>query len=168
VADFRIHVDDHDAQQRIEKLALFLSDLRPFWPIVKRLVSGQGGWWARMFETEGAFGGTPWTPLDRRYAALKATVFPGKPILQAAGGIRRAASNPTVAAGPRSLTLTIDDSGEEHGVLRTRGPVLQFHQEGAGRLPARPLVFGDPLPAVATTELEASADVFMRDLLGRI
>lgn len=168
MADFRVTVDDRDAQQRIQRLALFLSDLRPFWPIVKRLVAGRDGWWARQFATEGGFGGAPWAELSPRYAALKATVFPGKPILQAAGGVRRAASNPKVSAGPRSLTLTIDDAGEEHGLRRRTGPVLQYLQEGTARMPARPLVFGDPLPPAATAELEAAADRFVRDLLGRI
>jgi hypothetical protein len=164
---WHITVNGHDADRRIEKLALFLSDLRPFWPIVKRLVSGRGGWWSRQFETEGAFAGAPWAALNPRYAAIKATMFPGKPILQAAGGIRRAASNPKVSMTPRSLSLTIDDSAEKHGPRGRTGPVLQYHQDGDG-VPRRPLVFGDPLPPVAAFELEQAADGFVRDLLGRI
>lgn len=165
--DDLVKVDARDADERIRRLALFLSDLRPFWPVVYRLVAGAGGWWSRQFETEGAFAGRRWQQLSEPYARIKATVFPGKPILQARGGIRRAASRPKRIATPRSLTLLIDDSDEQHGISGSRGPILQYHQEGRG-VPARPLVFGDPLPRAAEAELEQAADDYVRDLLRRI
>lgn len=165
-----IHISTNDAetQAQIEKLALFLSDLRPFWPIMKRLVTGAGGWWSRQFDTEGSFAGHEWAALSPRYEAIKATVFPGKPILQATGGLRHAASDPKVEYTPRSMILTIDDSNEEHGIARQAGPVLQYLQDGTDHMPARPLVFGDPLPAAARVELEQAAEDYIRDLVGRL
>lgn len=151
---WNLHIfGDRDAERRIEQLALFLTDLRPFWPEVARLARS---WWKRQFDTQGTFGGHPWAALSPTYAQWKARVYPGKPILQATGAMKRAASNPSRAATPTSLTLTIEDAK------------VGYHQEGGGRLPARPLVFGDPLPAAARAELQQAADAYVRDLLNRL
>jgi hypothetical protein len=152
----RINVDGTATELQIKQLAVFLTDLRPFWPVVKRLVTGAGGWWSQQFATEGSFGGHGWAALSPRYAAIKATMFPGKPILQATGALRQAASNPRGEYTSRAMTLTIDN------------PVASYHQEGTDKMPARPIVFGDPLPAVAAVELHEAADTYVRDLLGRL
>jgi hypothetical protein len=151
--EFDVHVDDHGEQARIEKLAVFMQDLRPFWPLVVPLVTG---WWRAQFATEGEFGGERWAPLSPLYAARKAIDHPGKKILEATGAMRRAASNPRRSVTPTSLTLTIDDDK------------LEYHQDGTSRMPARPLVFGDPLPVGAREELQHVADDFITDLLRRI
>lgn len=151
--DFEVHVDDHGEQERIEKLAVFMQDLRPFWPLIVPLVTA---WWRAQFETEGEFGGQRWAPLSAHYAARKAIDHPGKKILEATGALRRSASTPRRSVTPMSLTLTIDD------------PKLEYHQEGTGRMPARPLVFGDPLPVAARAELQHVADEFVNDLLRRL
>lgn len=113
------------------------------------------------FDSEGAFWslGERWTPLSPAYAAQKAILWGDRPILQASGQAYRAALNPTRSVTPRSLTLTIDDSGSQHG------PVLQYHDEGDG-VPKREVV-GDTLPPLAVFELNRAADDYLRDLLGR-
>jgi hypothetical protein len=149
-----VHVDDSDARRRIDRLALFLTDLRAFWPM---LVPVATGWWRQQFESEGGFAGQPWASLSPSYAAWKSAHYPGKPILQATGAMRQAASRPERFTSPISLTLTITD------------PKIAYHEEGTGRMPARPLVFGDPvLPVAAQEELQAVADAYIHDLLGRI
>lgn len=150
--DLRVRVDDEDAERRIRTLALFLSDLRPFWPKVVPLVTG---WWRRQFETEGAFAGRPWPRLSPTYAAIKARTHSGRGILIRERDLYNAAMNPRRVQTPSSLTLSIED------------PKVSYHQEGDG-VPARPLVFGDPLPLVAEAELEHEAREFVRDLVRRV
>lgn len=153
-----IHIHgDHEADDQIKRAALFLSDLRPFWPLVVPLVTS---WWRRQFESEGSFGGSPWPALAAATVERKQSLGLRHEILQATGQAKRAASQPERFATPTSLTLAIDDSGPAHG------NVLQYHQEGDG-VPKRPLVFGDPLPVAAHAELNAAADRYVRDLFGR-
>lgn len=150
---------DRDADREIRRIALFLSDLRPFWPRLTRLFVG---WMRLQFESEGAFwsSGRRWAPLSPGYARRKRILWGERPILQASGQARGAASRPKRSAGPRSLTLTIDDSGPHHG------PVLQHHQEGGPRLPRREVI-GERLPPLAELELRREADAYVRDILGR-
>jgi hypothetical protein len=153
VSEIDVHFDDHGSQERIQRLAVFLTDLRSFWPLVVPLATG---WWRRQFESEGEFGGQRWAPLSPDYAAWKETHYPGKGILQRTGDMKRAASAPARAVTPTSLTLTIEDDK------------LQYHQDGTDRMPKRPLVFGEPLPAEAHAELELVAESYVTDLLGRV
>lgn len=157
MTDFRILVDDDDADRVLRRLVVGLSDLRPFWPRVSRLAIG---WLRLQFDSEGAFWGvgTRWTPLSPAYAAAKFERWGARPILQASGQMRRAFSNPERRATPRSLTLTFDDSGPQHG------EIAQYHQEGQG-VPRRPII-GDRLPPLAELELQREADDYVRDLLG--
>lgn len=151
--EWRVTVDAHDAERRIRRLSLMLSDLRPFWPLVVPVFTG---WLRRQFETEGEFAGSRWAPLSPAYAAWKSKVRPGKSLLVFDGTMRRAASNPIRSATPRTLTLSIEDDK------------LGYHQEGGTNLPARPLVFGSPLPPMAELELRRAADRYVTDLLRRI
>ncbi len=148
-----IWVDDADARRRLKLFETLLSDLRPFWPLVVTL---QRRWWKAQFDTEGRFAGDPWRPLSPVYALQKARRWPGRGILHASGGMRRAADSPERTVAPHTLTLTIDD------------PKLQYHQDGTDRMPARPLVFGDPIPAVAQVELEEAADRYVTEMWSRL
>ncbi len=150
--DVRVHVDDRDAERELKVIAAGLHDLRSFWPMLVPVVSS---WWRRMYATEGAFAGSPWAPLSASYAAWKAAHYPGKGILQASGKMRQAVSRPHRSQTPTTLTLSIES------------PVLGYHQEGGGSLPKRELVFSDPLPALAALELDAVAERYVTDLLGR-
>lgn len=150
---------DEEAQRRIARLALHLSDLRGFWPL---LVPVATSWWSRMFDTNGAFAGARWQALAPATVDRKAALGLRPDILQATGQLKRLASQPRRVATPTSLTLTIDDSGPEHG------PVLQYHQSGTSRMPARPLVFGWPLPPQAQAELDGVANAYVRGLISRM
>lgn len=150
-----IQVGVHDDGQ-IRKLAVFLTDLRSFWPLLVPVVTG---WWRQQFETEGGFGGERWAPLSSAYAIEKERQYPGRGILVRTGAMRQAASRPRRSVTATSLTLTIDDAK------------VEYHQQEdgqTGRLPRRPLVFGDPLPATARVELDAVAERYITDLLKRL
>lgn len=149
---FDVKVDRRDPDRLIKQLSLFLSDLRPFWPIVSRLVRS---WWTRQFDTEGGFAGTPWPALSPKYREWKQQHYPGKKILVATGATKRAALNPTRTVTPRTLTLAVDSE------------ILGYHQEGDG-VPKRPLIFEEPLPAQARIELDAAAEGYVTDLLRRL
>ncbi len=148
-----IWVDDADARRRLKLFETLLSDLRPFWPAVVTL---QRGWWRSQFESEGRFAAAGWAPLSPAYAAWKARRYPGKPILQATGQMRRAFDNPQRSVSPHTLTLTVND------------PKAAFHQDGTNNMPARPVAFGDPLPAVAALELQEAADRYVGEMWGRL
>jgi hypothetical protein len=146
-----INFEDARARRKLERLTLFVSDLRPFWPLVVPLFIE---WMREQFESEGAFAGNPWAPLAPAYEAYKAVKYPGKPILQATGALRRAASNPSRRVAPTSLTLTIHSD------------YLGYHQEGTSRMPARPLVF-ENLPMIARAQLAGVAERYVREIVAR-
>jgi hypothetical protein len=140
-----------EADLRIKRVGLLLSDLRSFWPLVVPIFIG---WMRSQFASEGTFSGERWSPLSTPYATWKSIHYPGKPILQATGALRRAASMPTRRATPRSLTLTIHD------------PKISYHQEGTDKMPARPLIFST-LPPIARRELQLVAERYVREVISR-
>lgn len=156
---WRVDVDADDAQRRLDRIALGLTDLRSFWPLVTRLYIS---WLGRQFETEGAFAGRPWAPLSPGYASWKSINYPGKTILSRTGALRRAATTPRRRATPTMLVLSIEPYEREGETLQPSW----FHK-GAGRMPARPLALGSPLPAQAEAELGQAASMYVRDLLSR-
>jgi hypothetical protein len=149
-----VEYDDADARKYLDRVAAMLVDLRPFFPkIVPVFIS----WMRYQFESEGAYAwGHPWAPLSPGYAAWKAVHYPARGILYAEGDLRMAASQPKRTVTPRTLTLTIND------------PKLQYHETGTPNMPARPLLFGDPLPGAARADLEQAAEEFIDDWMGRI
>lgn len=151
MADIRVRVDSEDAERQLKQLALHLSDLRNFWPLVVPLFVG---WMRQQFSTEGGFGSGGWAPLAASTSERKAMLGLRPQILQATGAMKDAASRPRREANARSLTLTIED------------PKLGYHQTGTGRMPARPLIF-ENLPGAAERELKDAAEDYVRDLLNR-
>ncbi|HLE98976.1 MAG TPA: hypothetical protein VI540_03690 [Gaiellaceae bacterium] len=152
MTDIRIRVDSDDADRDLARLALFLTDLRSFWPKVVPLFVG---WMRQQFETEGSFGSGGWAPLAFSTVDRKARLGLRPQILQATGAMKQAASRPSRRATAKSLTLQIDD------------PKLQHHQSGTASMPARPLIF-ERLPLQAEHELGEAAEDYVRDLLRRL
>lgn len=150
---YTIDYDDKDARKHVDRVGALLVDLRPFWP---RLVPVFISWMRYQFETEGSFASGGWARLSPNYAAWKAVMYPGKGILIAEGDLRRAASDPKRSVTPTTMTLTIED------------PKLQYHETGTSNMPARPLLFGDPLPRAAVDDLDQAAESFIDDWLRRI
>jgi hypothetical protein len=144
---------DRELAAAVQRFELLMSDLRPFWPLVVPIATS---WWKRQFDTQGAFAGRPWTPLTAQYSLIKQRLAPGRGLLVFTGAMRQAASRPQRTATARTLTLTIDD------------PKIEYHQEGTSKMPARPVVFGSPLPAVAALELDRAAERYVTDFLRRL
>lgn len=149
-----------------------LTDLRLFWP---KVVPAFIRWMAEQFDTEGGWGGEHWAELSPDYLARKMVKYPGKPILQATGDLRRAVSQPLRRAGPLTLDLIIDDSEMTHGGNEPRS-VGPYHQFGGGsseiggtdgRPPKRPLI-PELLPPTADAELSAITEEYVRELAQRI
>ena len=85
---------------------------------------------ARQFDSEGGYGGTPWAPLSKNYAAWKARNFPGNQILVLSGQLKE-----SLIEGDADIIEAM------HAFYGTRLPVASFHQFGTSRMPARPVVF---------------------------
>lgn len=88
------------------------------------------------FILEGGASGDRWAPLSPRYAAWKASRFPGAGILVRSGALKASLSGPTAPLavfrpGPTSL-----DIGTGVGYAR-------FHQLGTVRMPQRPPIRAD-------------------------
>lgn len=150
-----IHVEVHggdDYERRLAELQVYLKDLRPFWPLLVPIFIG---WMGAQFATEGGWGGHTWAPLSPAYAAYKSRHYPGRTILIREGTLRRAASEPSRVATPRTLTLSIDD------------PVAGYHQEGTDKMPARPLI-PDRLPPAALREIDEAGHEYVSTLIGRL
>lgn len=85
----------------------------------------------RQFDSEGvAGGGSPWTPLSPAYAAWKARVHPGKPILELTGDLRR-----SLTGDP----LGVERIGPDYAELGTEIPYGVYHQLGDGVPQRRPV-----------------------------
>lgn len=120
---------------------------------------------AKQFASQGARA-TAWRPLSAAYAKWKARHYPGQPILQLTGALRRALTG-RGAGGIRIMTPTD----------LTLGTNLIYglpHQRGRGRMPARPpielterderkivMIF---LQAMADAGKDAGFDVPYRDI----
>lgn len=74
------------------------------------------------FETEGGIFGARWVALTPAYAKRKATIYPGRGILEASGGLRRAYRKEVYS---KLLSIINDD------------PKAELHHLGKGRLPVR-------------------------------
>lgn len=82
----------------------------------------------RQFDSEGAYGSGGWPALSPAYAAWKARAYPGKPILELTGALRKSLTSRPFGIEvitPKSLTV---GSGIDYG---------RYHQQGSGRLPQR-------------------------------
>jgi hypothetical protein len=156
VADnFTFRIDDEAFQRALRRFTLRITDLRPFWPLVVPIFIG---WMREQFDSEGSFGGHPWPALSQDYAERKGVDKPGKGILVYEGDLRKAASNPKRHVLPMVLELEVDWEGEKGKPVD-----LEWHQKGTNKMPARPLLFGEPLPALARVELDRAAELYVEE-----
>ena len=116
------------AFNRVEQ---YIDDFRNFWPaITKRFYDIERA----QFNTEGARGASgKWKALSPGYARFKARKFPGQTILKASTALFESMTSPDAFDSifiPDRTQLT----------LGTKALYALAHQQGAGRLPARPII----------------------------
>lgn len=102
-----------------------LHNMRPAWDaLADRFAEVE----RRQFDSEGKYGSGGWKPLSPAYAAWKARRYPGKPILEREGDLRRSL---TVRPFP------VERFGRLDAEFGSDVPYGAFHQRGSGRLPQR-------------------------------
>lgn len=137
----------------LEKLDLSIKDMRPVFkdslmPLFYRFER-------EAFDSEGASSGSgQWAELSPRYARLKARTYPGRPILEATGSLRRSLTTATGRGARVFLT-------EQEVSIGTEIPYAGYHQTGTRRMPARP-------PVALTTAQEAEIARAMTDSFAAI
>lgn len=129
-----IRIDDDRARRMLKKAADRSADLRPVWGDVNANVVQPA--MDQRFRSAGAHHGSKWAPLSP--AGVRSRLR--------RGGNRGGISRPLwdtgrlraswVKNGPESLTVMKPLSYERGTMV----PYARFHQEGTGRLPARPMV----------------------------
>jgi phage gpG-like protein len=88
------------------------------------------------FILEGGASGASWAPLSPRYAAWKASMFPGKGILVRSGALKASLSGPTAP-------LAVFRPGTSSLEIGTAVPHAIYHQMGTSRMPQRPPMRAD-------------------------
>lgn len=102
-----------------------LEDARPLWEnLAGRFARAE----ARQFSSEGAYGSGGWPALSPAYAAWKANAYPGKPILERTGALKRSLTVRPFGVEVIDATSAAFGSGIEYG---------KYHQAGGGNLPQR-------------------------------
>lgn len=103
-----------------------VNDARPAWEaIAQRFMFLE----RRQFRSEGRFSGG-WAPLSPRYAAWKATHYPGARILHREGDLEESLTNRPFGVEVIEPTFVILGSAVEHG---------KYHQRGDGVPRRRPI-----------------------------
>lgn len=125
----------------MRRLSLWGAKLRD-WPVLwEQIGRAFADAEASLFESEGADGGgenTPWAQLDENYAARKAQLYPGKPILQASGELEESLTDPE-----RAMRLVAPDVLLYGSDVTTADGwnLAELHYAGTSKMPARnPLI----------------------------
>ena len=127
---FRLEVAGDSALGAIARFIEGLIDYRPVWPAIESAFYALE---RDQFRTEGAETGQKWQALNVKYAGWKEVHFPGRPVLERTGELRRSLTDPydanaVVIEQPATLTLG------------TGVPYAVYHQGGAAKMPARPVI----------------------------
>jgi phage gpG-like protein len=124
----RIKVDARAAIARMNSMERRSKDFRPIFRWAKRELERAN---AENFARNGLpVGG--WSPLKPRYAAWKATKFPGAPIMVASGKLFREL---------RSLNGPANSIRMKSATFGTDLEYAKFHQYGTTRMPKRKIVY---------------------------
>lgn len=102
-----------------------VSDAAPVWEVLANRFAALE---RRQFASEGAYASGGWTPLSPRYAAWKARRYPGKPILERTGELKRSLTERPFGVEVIEAGFMVVGSGTDYG---------RYHQAGGGTLPQR-------------------------------
>lgn len=129
--------------------ASLLAPMEMWAQITRELATAEHIW----FEGQGS---GSWEPLSAEYAGQKAAEFPGKPILQATGGLLEAMINPALAA-----KITSPDSLQWVSTYSTpdgRYNLAELHRDGTPKMPSRnPVVSREKLSVIALAAARVQA-----------
>ena len=104
------------------------------------------------FDSEGASGDSgPWLPLSPNYEVWKEKNYPGQPILELTGNLRRSFMGPF---NPNAHYVETPDLLERGSTV----PYAAYHQTGTSRMTARPPI--DLTPAQAESLRDAAMGAF--------
>lgn len=120
-------------QSTLKKVeAEVFEDLREFWE--KRAVKIVAQEVGRMFATEGL---GAWAPLNSKYAARKAKVYPMRTILRLSNAFFKAATDRRSGAN----VFEFSKDKMTYGVNSSKfpAPYPLFHERGTSKMPARPI-----------------------------
>jgi Phage virion morphogenesis family len=106
-----------------------VSDMRPVWDVLADRFAALE---SRQFATEGAFGSGGWAALSPRYAAWKATHYPGQTILRREDDLFLSLTERPFGIEVLEPGFMIVGSDVEHGA---------YHQRGDGVPQRRPVEF---------------------------
>lgn len=133
--DIKVKVDLNNTKDRLDNMKDRMKNFNPVfrWG-AKRLERA----FSQNFTMMGAMSAAAmvkgmWPPLDPAYAAQKASVFPGAPMLVRTGALWADVSN--LSNSPKNV---LSDMQAEY-VVDNR--IAKFHQYGTESMPARPVVF---------------------------
>lgn len=116
---------DAQLDRTLARFADNIGDARPAWEVLaerfRRLE-------VRQFATEGRAASGGWPALSPTYAAWKARHYPGKPILEREGDLKRSLTRRPFGVEVLEATFMVVGSDVERG---------RYHQHGGGRLPQR-------------------------------
>jgi len=102
-----------------------IDDARPVWEVLaQRFARAE----SRQFASEGAYGSGGWPALSPDYAAWKSHHYPGKPILERTGALKRDLTQ-------RPFGVEVLEPGSM--AVGTDISYAAYHQAGGGRLPRR-------------------------------
>lgn len=114
----------------LTRFADHVSDLRPAWPAVVQVIRSHA---TKQFATEGSYGpGGGWKALSPKYAKRKAKKWPGRPILEASGQMKRSLVGHTTDSILNYQPLSF-------GYGTKRG-YASYHQKGTPRMPQRKII----------------------------
>lgn len=116
---------DTQLDRTLARFASAIADARPLW---EKLANRFAAIERRQFASEGAYGSGGWAALSPNYAAWKSRHYPGKPILERDGDLKRSLTRRPFGVEvlePHAMTVGSDiDYG-------------RYHQHGGGNLPRR-------------------------------
>jgi phage gpG-like protein len=121
---FRFRLDIAGEIQMDRGIARFadgVADYRPIWPVIEDDFYAME---KEQFETEGGAGGEHWVEPSPEYEGWKEAHYPGRPILERKGDLKRSLTNandPNTVRIEQRKTLT----------LGTRIPYAIYHQTGS-------------------------------------
>lgn len=116
---------DTQVDRTLERMAGDVEDARPAWEVLAERFRNNE---LRQFRTEGQHASGGWAPLSADYAAWKARHYPGKPILERTGDLKRSLTE-------RPFGVEVLEPG--FMLVGSAVPYGEYHQQGTPRMPRR-------------------------------